>query len=168
MVSLIFTRKMLVLVTTLLTGMVAGEFYIFSYGVNDAFVQLSGSEYTQAMRLINFSVRDNPFFGAVFFGALATPIVALCLFWGRYRSPMFLLYLAGYVLFFVGTFLVTFQINIPLNYYLESWDLASPASDWQETRNAWNQANLVRTWAAVLASSFYLVAISFYQCTEAH
>ena len=160
MQTLAMTRKMLVMLVVILTAMVAGEFYIFSYGVNGGFAQLSGSEYTQAMRVINFSVRGNPFFGVVFFGALALPLLTLLTFWDNFRSRAFVLFVIAFATFFVGTFLVTFRINIPLNYYLESWDVAAPAADWQETRIAWNRANDIRAWAAVVASGMYMAVVA--------
>ena len=158
-------RKILIILAALLTGIVAGQFYIFSYGVNGGFEQLSGPEYTQAMRVINFSVRGDPYFGAAFFGSLAIPLLGLLLFWGHYITRGFTLFIIAYLLYALGTFLVTVQIHLPLNFYLESWDVAAPAADWQETRDAWNQANLIRTWAAVLSSAFYLILLGFFMPT---
>lgn len=147
------------LLTALLTGLIAGLFFAFTYDVNIAFGELSGPEYAKNMELINVSIR-NAVFGSVFFPSVVLPVVALALSWRSYRSPAFLLVLVGFLIYLFGSFLVTTQINIPLNYYLESWDIAAPPSDWEATRDSWNWWNAVRTWASIAAFACYLVALT--------
>lgn len=146
------------LLTALLTGIIAGLFFAFTYDVNIAFEQLTASEYAKNMELINVSIR-NVYFGSVWFPSVVVPVIALALSWRRYRSPSFLLLLVGFLIYLVGSFLVTTQINIPLNYYLESWDIASPPSDWMEVRDSWNWWNSVRTWASITAFVCYLIVL---------
>lgn len=158
MQAISYVTDALRVVTILLTGIMAGFFFAYSYNVNIAFEGLNASTYAEAMQRINVAVR-NPVFFAVFFPAVLVPALAVILSWRRYQSLPFWLFLAGFVVYFVGSFLVTAQINLPLNAYLESWSIQSPPPDWDETRRSWNQANLVRTWASIIAFACYLLAL---------
>lgn len=146
------------LLTALLTGIIAGLFFAFTYDVNIAFEQLTASEYAKNMELINVSIR-NPYFGSVWFPSVVVPVIALALSWRRYRSTSFLLLLVGFLIYLIGCFLVTTQIHLPLNAYLESWNIASPPSDWIEVRDSWNWWNSVRTWASIIAFVCYLMVL---------
>ncbi|WP_197477699.1 MULTISPECIES: DUF1772 domain-containing protein [unclassified Marinomonas] len=48
-------------------------------------------------------------------------------------------------LYLTGIILFTKFVNLPLNYYTESWTSSTLPSDWRNTRDAWNQANLFRS-----------------------
>ncbi len=151
--------RTLQILSILLTGLNAGLFFIFSYDINIAFALLSGAEYGYTMKIINEAIR-NPWFFTVFFGALALPIITLLLWIRSYRSPAFLLFLAGFVVFAICVFWITSSINLPLNYYLESWDLPAVPDDWTTVRDSWNQANMVRTWGAIGAFALYLIGLT--------
>ena len=151
--------RTLQILSILMTGLNAGLFFIFSYDVNIAFEQLTGAEYGYSMKIINEAIR-NPWFFTVFFGSIALPIVTLLVWRRSYRTPAFLLFLAGFLIYLALTFAVTTAINLPLNVYLESWDLAAVPADWTNVRDSWNQANMVRTWGAIAAFALYLVGLT--------
>lgn len=146
------------LLTTLFTGIIAGLFFAFAYDVNIAFEQLNASEYAKNMELINVSIRNSYFF-FVWLSGIVLPVIALVLSWRSYRSPSFQLFLVGFLIYAIGCFLITMQIHIPLNQYLESWNIASPPAEWIETRASWNSWHMVRTWAAIIAFVFYLIVL---------
>ena len=101
----------------------------------------------------------NPWFFTVFFGAMVLPIITLLLWIRSYRTPAFLLFLGGFVVYALGVFWVTSSINLPLNYYLESWNLSAVPADWMTVRDSWNQANMIRTWSATGAFALYLIGL---------
>lgn len=147
------------ILSIMLTGLNAGLFFIFSYDINIAFELLSGAEYGYTMKIINEAIR-NPWFFAVFFGGMAVPIGTLLIWIRSYSTPAFLLFLAGFVVFAIFVFGVTTTINLPLNNYLESWDLQAVPDDWTTVRDSWNRANMIRTWGAIGAFLLYLIGLT--------
>lgn len=53
----------------------------------------------------------------------------------------------------------THQINLPLNYYTESWDPLALPADWATTRDSWNQANAARVLNSFIAFLLSLCAL---------
>lgn len=151
--------RTLQILSTLFTGLNAGLFFIFSYDINIAFELLSGAEYGYIMKIINEAIR-NPWFFTVFFGAMVLPVCTLLLWIRSYRTPAFLLFLTGFIIFCIFDYWITSSINLPLNYYLESWDLQAVPDDWMTVRDSWNRANMIRTWGAIGAFLLYLIGIT--------
>ncbi len=56
---------------------------------------------------------------------------------------------------------VTVGFEVPLNKQIQSWSVAAPPPDWQQTRDFWIQRHLLRTVAATLAFFSALVALVF-------
>lgn len=151
-------RNALMIISTLLTGVMAGFFFAFSYDIVFMLDELPATRYAEVMELININVR-NGMFGTFFFGAVGVSAVALVSLLPSYRSLTFILFLTGFVVYLAGTFLVTTQINLPLNAYIESWDIQMPPADWAEARQQWQDANFIRTWSSISAFLLYLCAL---------
>lgn len=134
-------------VSVLLFGLMAGFFATYSYNVNFAMLDVSGDVYARVQSLFNLHVRHTGFF-LCFFGASALPIITAILMMLRKQKGAYLWGLTG-ALYLFGIVLFTKFINLPLNYYTESWDPAALPQDWQAIRHQWNQANLVRTWLSI-------------------
>ncbi|HET7851741.1 MAG TPA: anthrone oxygenase family protein, partial [Methyloceanibacter sp.] len=96
------------------SGLIAGFFLAFSATVMWALERQPPPAGIAAMQAINIVVL-NPIFLGVFFGtailSLVLDIVALL----RWSDPGSGYLLAGSLLYFVGTFLVTLVCNVPLN-----------------------------------------------------
>lgn len=148
----------LMIISILLTGVMAGFFFAFSYDIIFMLDELPATRYAEVMELININVR-NGMFGVFFFGAVGVSAVTLLLMLPKYRSATFLLFLAGFIVYLAGTFLVTTQINLPLNAYIESWNIQMPPADWAEARQRWQDANFIRTWSSIAAFLLYLFAL---------
>jgi len=59
-----------------------------------------------------------------------------------------------------GVIVFTQQVNLPLNYYTESWQPFNLPVDWMETRDRWNDANAVRVVTSFLPFLFCVVALA--------
>ena len=94
----------------------AGFFWTYSFNVNLAMLNVDGKTYAEVQSLLNENVRHNIFF-LFFFGAE-------------------IVYILGIIMF-------TAQVNLPLNYYTESWNPMQLPTDWHTVRESWNQANLL-------------------------
>jgi uncharacterized membrane protein len=112
------------------------------------------------MREINERV-PNVVFGVVFFGAVVVPIGSAILvvvegYWAILSGQLFL---AGVVVYLVGTSLVTARIHVPVNDRIATWSPVSPPDEWRSVRPRWGRWNHVRTTAAVVSFTLYLAAI---------
>jgi len=143
---------------TIAFGIMAGFFWTYSFNVNYAMQQVDGSTYAQVQSLFNQNVRHLMFF-IFFFGGGAFSVVALIFNYRQFRSVSFWLLALASLVYILGVIVYTQQVNLPINYYTESWDIANPPSDWEATRASWNSANLFRVWTSF--SAFLLCVIAF-------
>ncbi|NEO26053.1 MAG: DUF1772 domain-containing protein [Kamptonema sp. SIO4C4] len=144
--------------TALMTGIMAGFFFTYSFNVNYALAALEGRMYAIVQSLLNQNVRHAVFF-LFFFGSAALPVLTLILNKRHVRSVSFWFLLLAGLLYFFGVVVFTAQVNLPLNYYTESWNPNALPADWQETRQAWNRANGVRVFTASLSFFLYLLVL---------
>ncbi len=82
---------------------------------------------------------------------LSLPLAGLAIYsWSDPRAPYFL---AGAVIYFVGTFLVTVMGNVPLNDQLAAVSATDPSAIalWDHYLVRWTQLNTLRTVAPALA-----------------
>ena len=147
------------LVATLVIGIMAGFFWTYSINVNLAMLQLDGAIYAQMQSLFNKNVHHGMFF-TFFFGGGAFTALALATHIKHFRSLRFWLISAATVIYILGIILFTREINLPLNYYTESWNPQALPDDWQQVRAQWNQANNLRVITAGLAFVLSLVAMT--------
>ena len=98
-------------------------------------------------------------FFSFFFGSAVAAVLALILNYRHYRSPSFWLLASAAVLYSLGIIFFTKFINLPLNYYTESWNPAQLPSDWEATRQSWNTANAWRVLSSALAFVLSLAAL---------
>ena len=150
----------LTLVSALGSGVVAGVFFAFSTFVMGALGRLPAAHGIAAMQSINVVV-INPLFLGVFIGTagLCALLVAAALF--TWQAPGAMLLLAGALLYFVGTFLVTMVFNVPLNDALAA--VAPESSDgsrlWARYLGTWTAWNHVRTIAALAGAALLTAAL---------
>jgi len=149
----------LTFVAALSCGLAAGIFYAFSSLVMRALARIPSSAGIAAMQSINVSVINPWFITALFGPAVICSVLAVIslLRWNR-EGAVFLL--AGSVLYLVGTMMVTFVFNVPLNDTLATVDPASAesVSPWDNYLSTWTNWNHLRTLAAFLAAVAFLLA----------
>ena len=142
-----------------LLGLMAGFFFAFAIDVVPAMAQLDATTYVVTQQWINRVVR-NAAFGSVYFGSAALPFVAAAVVWsagGRKSAVAWLLVALAY---FGAVFWITRTVNVPINNELAGWNAASPPATWQQARDAWNEANLVRSVAAIVCFACALVLLA--------
>ena len=141
------------------SGIMAGFFYTYSFNVNLAMLEVDGATYARVQSLFNLNVRHTMFF-VFFFGGGAAPLVALAANWRRRRTAAFWLIAGAGALYVLGVILFTSAVNLPLNAYTESWDPAALPADWAATRAAWNRANAVRVGVAFVSFCLHVAALA--------
>jgi uncharacterized membrane protein len=147
-----------VALATAVLGLMAGFFWTYSYNVNLAMLQVDGATYATVQSLFNQNVRHAAFF-TLFFGGAAFPLLALAVNRRHWRTPAFWLIVVATVVYALGIIVFTRQVNLPLNAYTESWQVAQLPADWMQTRDAWNEANNMRVWLACVAFALSLGAL---------
>jgi uncharacterized membrane protein len=151
----------LTLLAALGSGLIAGFFLAFSATVMWALERQPAPAGIAAMQTINVVVL-NPIFLGVFFGtailSLVLDIVALV----RWSEPGSGYLLAGSLLYFIGTFLVTLVFNVPLNNRLAAVKPASAEGRtvWTHYLRVWTVWNHVRTAASLAALACFILAFS--------
>lgn len=133
-------------------GLIAGAFFVFSVAVMPAFRTLPPAEGARAMRAVNVVIL-NPIFLGVFIGtAVLSAALAVISILER-DAPGSRFWLAGSLLYLVGSFLVTIAFNVPLNNSLALLDLetASGRQVWKNYLIAWTYWNHIRTIASAAA-----------------
>lgn len=154
--------KVLLGLTAISTGLVAGLFYAYSCSVSPGLKRLTDTAYIQAMQCINRAIL-NPVFFASFMGSLVLlPLSTWMLY--RYAVPAggwFLL--AASIVYLAGVFGVTVAGNVPLNNALDKVDTATAAAASLAQQRAlferrWNRLNMVRTVFAIVTLALVIVA----------
>ena len=145
-------------IATLVFGVMAGFFWTYTFNVNLAMLQVDGETYAKVQSLFNENVRHLMFF-AFFFGGGLFSIIAVLANLRQWRTFPFWLVALAAVIYIAGIIVFTQQVNLPLNYYTESWQPSDLPADWMETRNRWNDANAVRVVTSFLPFLLCVVAL---------
>ena len=153
-------QNILIVISALGSGLMAGAFFAFSSFVMEALGKLPASQGIAAMQSINVVV-INPVFLGMLFG---TAGLALFLGFGAMRHLGDLRaigVMAGAGFYVIGTVLVTMVFNVPLNNALAAVDPASGegAAIWVDYLRNWTNWNHVRTLAALAASGAFTSAL---------
>ena len=154
------TTQPLAFIAAIASGLIGGVFFAFSAFVLRALHRLPAAEGIAAMQSINVVV-INPVFLGVFLGNAAVATVSVVVALLRWQSPVAPWLLAGGVLYFAGTFLVTVAGNVPLNDALAAVSPTAPEAGgvWERYVARWGFWNHVRTLAAVAAAVAFTVAL---------
>jgi uncharacterized membrane protein len=143
----------IVVVAMLGCALVGGVFFAFSSFVMKALARVPSAEGIAAMQSINIVVLNRSFLG-LFMGTAALCLVIGAIHvvgWGAPTAPWFV---AGALLYLVGTFGVTIHGNVPLNDRLAAVDPRDSGATelWQLYLDEWTRFNTIRTVAAAVAA----------------
>lgn len=141
---------------TCLMGLMAGFFFAFSVDIAPAMRELDAQAYITTQQAINRAVR-NLSFALVYFGSALTPLLATAALYAAGRRRDAALWFGIALVYITGVFGLTREINVPINDALALWNPQSPPVHWQEARNNWNLANLVR---CIVACVCFAVAVT--------
>ena len=141
----------------IILGIMAGFFWTYTFNVNVAMMQVSGEHYATMQSLFNVNVRNTMFFSFFFGGGLFSALAVIFNLKHRKHLSFWLMVVAS-LTYLLGIILFTKLVNLPLNYYTESWNPQNLPNDWQTIRNQWNKANSVRV--ALSFTSFLLAVLA--------
>ncbi len=143
----------LLLITAVLTALIAGLFYAYSCSVVLGLGKLSDTEYLKSMQSINREIL-NPVFFLSFMGTAVLLPVTTFLFRGE--QPAFLFLLLASLAYLIGVFGVTMAGNVPLNNMLDQFDISGATAEAVKQmrdrfESRWNLLNNVRTVFSVIS-----------------
>lgn len=153
-------RLPLILFAAIGSALSAGIFFAFSTFVMQALGRQTPSAGIAAMQSINITV-INPWFMAAFFAPAVVSLVLAIAALQQWDRPGALYWLAGALLYLIGTIGVTIAGNIPLNDALAVMNPDSPegATLWARYLTDWTIWNHVRTAAAFLAAALFALSL---------
>lgn len=157
--------QMASLVALLFFGLITGFFYAYSVAVMPGLDLISSELAISAMQGINTAVR-NPVFFATFFGTPVIGLIATLLLYFSKRKASAALMLIASLIYFVGAFIPTAMINVPMNEALAVIPLDDLSQDYAAIWGAyspkwtfWNTARTMASLAALLFCGFALLQI---------
>ena len=153
-------RLPLILFAAIGSALTAGIFFTFSTFVMQALALQPPASGIAAMQSINITV-INPWFMGAFFGPAVAGVVLTILAVQQWNRPGAVYWLAGTVLYLLGTIAVTVLGNIPLN---DALAIVSPESSegvtlWTRYLTDWTFWNHVRAIAAFLAAGLFTLSL---------
>ncbi|MBK1896293.1 chryseobasin maturation helper ChrI [Chryseobacterium paridis] len=143
----------ILIITGVLTALVAGLFYAYSCSVVLGLGKLQDIEYLKAMQSINREILNPVFFLSFMGTAIMLPV---CTFLYRAHSPVFILLLLATIIYLVGVFGVTMMGNVPLNDQLDQFNIGEATTDAVKKmrgvfENKWNYLNMIRTLCSTMS-----------------
>lgn len=148
------------IITTVLTALIAGLFYAYSCSVVLGLGKLNDTEYLKAMQKINREIL-NPFFFMSFMGtAVLLPVSAFLM---RGQQPAFIFLLLAALAYLIGVFGVTIAGNVPMNDTLDKFDISNSTREAikqmrESFENRWNFFNNIRTVFSVISITLVVCA----------
>jgi uncharacterized membrane protein len=148
-------QDMLLVITTTITGLMAGLFYSWSISVTPGIGRLGDREFLASFQAMNRAI-VNPLFLTCFLGAAV--LLPICTFM-NYSQPLsnrFWFLLGASVFYLAGVIAITFAGNIPLNNALDRFNIAASSAEQMaalraQFENRWNTLNHIRSLAATIA-----------------
>jgi uncharacterized membrane protein len=152
-------QYMLLIITTTITGLMAGLFFSWSVSVTPGIGKLGDREYLASFQAMNRAI-INPVFMLCFLGAAV--LLPICTFMHRTTNSFW--FLLGASVFYVGgVAAVTFAANIPLNNALDRFNIDAASSEQMSAfraqfENRWNTLNHIRSVANTIALVLAILA----------
>jgi len=138
----------------------AGLLFAFSVAIIPGLRRLPAPQGIVSMNAFNDAIL-NPAFGLVFFVATAASVALAISAPFTWHQSGAVWRLVGGLLFFVGAFVVTMAINVPLNNELAAAEATSAggARVWAHYQATWTLWNNIRTLAATAAAASLIRAL---------
>ena len=160
-------NTILLIITTLFSGLIAGLFYAWSISVTPGLARVGDTHYLHAFQSMNRAILNPAFFVAFMGLVILLPLLAYFYFKSPISAPFWYI-LSAMLLYLIGVILVTFLGNIPLNNNLEALFIESMTPAQMdvfrlEFEHQWNRFNYIRTLSSTL--SFILLILACLQNT---
>jgi len=158
--------RILIILSTLLTGLSAGFFITWSVSVLPGLSNLSDEAFIRSMQSINRYIQ-NPVFFIIFIGPMVLLSVVCYQFYQLGHLGTFKWILIALILYVIGVFGVTVIGNVPLNNKLDKVGMDVSSTELTAERVAfeqpWNKYHYIRTVMAILAFACITIAITHQQ-----
>jgi len=156
------TTMIILFLTAIFSGLVAGLLYSYSCSVNVGLKLLSDIEYIKAMQSISKAIQ-NPVFFVSFMGLLFLFPVTV---YQQYslRSNSLRLLISAMVIYFVGVMAITVFGNVPLNEQLAKFQTLFATQDEvssmrQNFEKPWNKLHTIRAIPSIVSFSLTILYI---------
>lgn len=141
------------IITAVLTALIAGLFYAYSCSVVLGLGKLNDSEYLKAMQNINREILNPVFFMSFMGTAVLLPVSTFLM---RGQQPAFIFLLLATLAYLIGVFGVTIVVNVPMNDTLDKFDISNSTMEAikkmrENFENRWNFLNNIRTVFSVIS-----------------
>ncbi|MGW7097792.1 anthrone oxygenase family protein [Streptomyces sp. NPDC054838] len=154
----------LLLVSTVLLGLMAGLFFAFDVSVMPGLAKADERTYVTAMQNFNSAIDGNPLFGMAFMVALLLPVISVVLEYRKGRRNVAVWVGVAAVLYFI-VLVITFSVNIPLNNELADAGDATKLTDFaivEKFKTTWVTTNILRTLLCTVALTALSRALVLY------
>lgn len=142
---------LLLLLSAILAGLLAGFFYTWSFTIMQSLNLISESNAATAMISINANIR-NGWFGVIFFGTPISIFASLIMMLGAKNKRVYR-WTSLALVFAIMTLVITVTKHLPLN------DELANGSDWPSYFGSWVQWNHVRMTSSLMAFISILFAL---------
>ena len=147
--------EVVLVVTALLCGLVAGLLFAFAVVVMPGLKTMDDAAYVRAFQAIDGVIqRGQPLFGIVWFGSAVAALVAAGVGASVLAGAELALAIAAAALWILGVQVPTFTVHLPLNSRMQK-----NAVTRREFEPRWNRWNAFRTWCAALATLLWLAVL---------
>lgn len=144
---------LLLIITTVLTALIAGLFYAYSCSVVLGLGKLSDVEYLKAIQSINREILNPVFFMSFIGTAILLPVSTFVF---RGHQTVFIFLLLATLAYLIGVFGVTIGGNVPMNDRLDAFNISGATAETvrqmrESFENRWNFLNNIRTGFSVIS-----------------
>jgi uncharacterized membrane protein len=136
-------EQLLLIITTICTGLITGLLYSFEVTINPALAKLDGSIYIKVMQSINQTIQ-NPLFFVSFLGTVVLLPLSTIVFW---NTNMKLFLIVSTFCYLIGVFGITVAGNVPLNTKIANYsgDTYQDKIMRKQFEGQWNFFHSIRT-----------------------
>lgn len=157
--------NIILIITTVTTGLIAGLLYAYMCSVNIGLGRLPDKEYLSAMQSINKAIQ-NPLFFVSFLGTVPLMLLSTWLNYSQPAPARFYYLVIASAIYLVGVLGVTMLGNVPLNEALAHFDLKSATEQDIANQRAlfekpWLLLHNIRTIASIVCLVLVVISLTY-------
>ena len=147
--------------TALSSGLIAGVYFAFSVFIMRAFGKIETSHAVAAMNAINETILRSLFM-PIFFGSTIVSVILIIAALAHWGDPGSGLTLIAGAIYFVGMFVCTVVVNVPLNNLLAgvNEESANAEAVWLRYLKTWTLWNHLRTMSSLITCGLCIWLLS--------
>ncbi|GEM_PF-3473155 len=148
----------LFIISIISVGLFSGLMMTLVFLLQKQWERLSKNEYIIYFKGFLLVAKGNPLISVLTFLSFLFPIVLGIIHMLDNNSLKGIALLASGVVFFIGCFMVTLKLNLPIYNKVINWDSEDDAADWEIVRTRFYRLNIIRMSSSIL--SFFLTLLS--------